>query len=50
MAQLFPMSDDIIASFGRAACIALHAFLGDIQSGLSARARSFQVVPGSSSS
>ena len=44
------MSEDIIASLGSAACIARHAFRGDIQSGLSDRARWFQVVPGSSSS
>ena len=50
MAQLLPMSDEMIASFGRADWIARHAMRGLIQSGLAARERSFQVVPGSSSS
>ncbi len=50
MAQLLPMSDEMIASFGSAAWIARQAMRGLIQSGLAARARSFQVVPGSSSS
>ena len=50
MAQLFPMSDDIIAFLGRAAWMARQAILGLIQSGLSALALWFHVVPGSSSS
>jgi hypothetical protein len=50
MAQLLPMSDEMIASFGSAAVMARQAMRGLIQSGLALRARSFQVVPGSSSS
>ena len=50
MAQLLPMSDEMIASRGSAAWMARQAMRGLIQSGLAARARSFQVVPGSSSS
>ena len=50
MAQLLPMSDEMIASFGSAAWIARQAIRGRIRSGCAARARSFQVVPGSSSS
>ena len=50
IAQLLPMSDEMIASFGSAAWIARQAIRGLIRSGCAARARSFQVVPGSSSS
>ena len=50
MAQLLPMSDEMMASFGSALWIARHAMRGDIFFGSRVRARSFQVVPGSSSS
>ena len=50
MAQLLPMSDEMIACFGSAAWIARHAMRGLIRSGCAARARAFQLVPGSSSS
>ena len=50
MAQLLPMSEEMIASRGSAAWIARQAMRGLIQSGLALRARSFQVVPASSSS
>jgi len=50
MAQLLPISEDMIASRGRADWIARHAMRGLIQSGFALRARSFHVVPGSSSS
>ncbi len=50
MAQLLPMSEEMIASRGSEAEIARQALRGDIQSGFALRARSFQVVPGSSCS
>jgi hypothetical protein len=50
MAQLLPMSEEMIASFGSAFWMARQAMRGLIQSGSRSRARSFQVVPGSSSS
>ena len=50
MAQLLPISDEMIASFGRPDWIARQAIRGLICSGWRVRARSFQVVPGSSSS
>ena len=50
MAQLLPMSDEMIASFGKLRWIARQAIRGLIFSGSRPRARSFQLVPGSSSS
>ena len=50
MAQLLPMSEEMIASGGSADWMARQAMRGLIRSGSRARARSFQVVPGSSSS
>ena len=50
MAQLLPMSLEMIASFGKPAWIARQAWRGDIRSASRLRASSFQVVPGSSSS
>src|SRR5512138_2076219 len=50
MAQLLPMSEEMIASTGNAAWIARQAWRGDMRSASRLRARSFQVVPGSSSS
>ena len=50
MAQLLPMSDEITAFLGNADWMARQAWRGDINSGALLRLRSFQVVPGSSSS
>ena len=50
MAQLLPISEEIIASLGNTLSIARQTIRGLNHSGLAARARSFQVVPGSSSS
>ena len=50
MAQLLPMSEEIMASLGITEAIARQTIRGLSHSGLAARARSFQVVPGSSSS
>ena len=45
MAQLLPMSEEMIASRGRPAWMARQAMRGLIQPGFAARARAFQVVP-----
>ena len=50
MAQLLPMSVEMIASSGMAAMIARQAWRGLIRSGSRARARAFQVTPSSVSS
>jgi hypothetical protein len=50
MAQLLPMSDEMIASLGRADWMARQAMPRLISSASRARDSSFQVVPGSSSS
>ena len=50
IAQLLPMSLEMIAFFGRPAWIARQAMRADMRSGSRARARAFQVVPASSSS
>jgi hypothetical protein len=50
IAQLLPMSLEMIASFGRPDWIARHAWRGERRFGSRLRARSFHVVPGSSSS
>ena len=50
IAQLFPMSLEIITSSGIPACIALQACLGDILSLSLSLASLFQTVPSSSSS
>ena len=50
MAQLLPMSDEMMASCGRPSWIARHAIRADMRSGSRVRASTFQLVPGSSSS
>jgi hypothetical protein len=45
MAQLLPMSDEMIASFGSTFWMARHAMRGLIRSGSRSRARSFQLCP-----
>ncbi len=50
IAQLLPMSLEMIASAGSAAWIARQAWRGDMRSGSRLRALAFHTVPGSSSS
>jgi hypothetical protein len=50
MAQLLPMSVEMMASRGRPAWMARQACRGDMRSLSRSRASAFQLVPGSSSS